>query len=635
MIDTALLDQTIATLTTYNGKTKIDPAFDNYKRGIEKAFIGFIHQCKTIPLAQQLDYITKEMKEKTGRMSAEIEKDSNQKRSWTLIFSLAALALERKRDLPQDHPEIAPIDKLLSGLSNGWVNGFGSIGFGITLNNEAIDDILNGLKSWILKYDTDRVELSKHDNILALYSSISALEEKLLGSRLTPSRFKEEMGFIKDHLISKFNELKNRLEVRKNTVPVLNPSKEILSEEDNLYTQFKQELNSLKIQQGQIQQNIDSFPQQHFNRVAKLHQFLENVPLERNQELMSQFWKHYDTPEKFNQLLFDLEIPENEKAGWNEYFKYQYGSYREQVTAILWTGSWGIPQFMGGIPSHTISLELLYKKCDAVLQPLRIIHSKLEKQKLILEAPASSQLINNIEEELKNLAMLKPAKIDFLADEYVNVIKHRSTNTFAKINTDIEELSKELEKQRKMVQSFKSIHEKIQLLKKNMDCSRLEGMFRLYLNAASIKLNQTSQPLPVDLPIALKIATLEHSIIRAQSNVLGLQLSLNQIALAFDHQKSNVIELVSKFIHDKENTWGHILLSIFSSSYKTMFDELKDALNEKTPDECLNKMIGALGITNEPKQEKELSTHFKELKKEALKVLSEDYIEEIPIVKPT
>lgn len=64
MLTDALLDRTVIILSSYNGQTKKDPAFDLYKLGIKNAFIRFIEQCKLLPLTQQLEHITKEMKEK-------------------------------------------------------------------------------------------------------------------------------------------------------------------------------------------------------------------------------------------------------------------------------------------------------------------------------------------------------------------------------------------------------------------------------------------------------------------------------------------------------------------------------------------------------------------------------------------
>ncbi|MCW8443263.1 hypothetical protein OQJ05_04250 [Fluoribacter gormanii] len=633
MLSDAILDETIATLSSYNGKTKNDPSFDKYKQGIKKALVDFINQCKSLPLAQQLDHITKEMKEKAGSMSAKIDNESNKKRSWTLIFALAALAIERKQDLPKDHQENASIDMLLSGLSNGWVNEFGSIGFGLTLNEEATNNILNGMKSWLQKFDIMQGEQTKHDTLLGLYTSISSLEEKFSSSYLTPKKFKDEMGTIKAQLIDKFNELKCNLEIKNRaSVQLIEPLKGLAPREDILYRQFKEQLDHLKKQQEQIQQNIRTFPQEQFKRIAQLQQLLKKQSSESENNQMEQFWKQYDTQERFNQLLSDLDIPENERTGWREYFKYQHGSYREQATSTLWTGGWGLPQFMGGIPSNTICIDVLRRKSDTAIKPLLVIHTRIEMQKMIPDKENPSQLLNSIKEDLESIGGLKNINMDLLGEELVDVLEHKTTNALTKINSEIEELNKRLEQHKKIVQSLKSIHEKIEVLKKHVDCSRVEDTFRLFLNEASNTINQTSQPFPVDLQTAKIITTLEHSVARAQSNVLGLQLSLNQMVKAFNHQKMNIIELVTQFIHAKENTLGHLLLSFFSSSYNIMFNELKDALNEKSTEDCLNKMKAALGITNAPHHNKEIASQFQKLKEEAQEVLSEEPIEEIPII---
>ncbi|PWY54787.1 hypothetical protein DGG96_14895 [Legionella qingyii] len=633
MLTDAILDETIATLSSYNGKHKNDPLFDNYKEGIKKALVDFINQCKRLPLAQQLNYIAKEMKEKTGSMSAKIDKVSGGKRSWTLVFAITALAIERKQNLPKDHPEIAFIDMLLSGLSNGWVNAFNWVGItGLRLNQEAINKVIDGMKGWIQKYDINQGEQTSHDILLALYTSLSSFEEKLTTLYLTPKKYKDEMGAIKALLTDKFNELKNKLENKNRpSVQLVDPLEKLAPKEDISYQRFKDQLNHLKMQQAQILQNINTFPQEQFNRITQLQQLLNEQPSVSSEDLMSQFWSQYDTQKKFNQLLIDLDIPENERSGWNEYFKYQHGSYQEQAISLLWTGRWGLPQFIGGIPSKTISLEILRSKNDTALKPLQIIQTQIERHKLIPDEEKPYHLIISIEDELNNLAELKKVKRDLL-EEVVDVISHKTTNALAKINSDIEELINNLEKQKKMIQSLKSIHEKIERLKKHVDCTSLEDSFRLFLDEASNKIRHTVLPLPSDLSIAKKIAALDFSIARAQENVQGLQLSINYMVKECKSQKSSVIVLVSDFIHTKENTLGHAFLSFFSSSYKSMFKELKEALNEESIEDRLNKIKAILGISNELRQEKEIASQFQKLKEEAQEVLSKKGIEEMPIL---
>jgi len=88
-------------------------------------------------------------------------------------------------------------------------------------------------------------------------------------------------------------------------------------------------------------------------------------------------------------------------------------------------------------------------------------------------------------------------------------------------------------------------------------------------------------------------------------------------------QKESVIQLVTQFVESKENTLGHTLLSIFSSSYRTLFDALKSTLEEKSPEIKFNKMKAVLGITDKPSQKKEIAGQFKKLKEKAEETLSD------------
>ncbi|QLZ69567.1 hypothetical protein FOLKNPGA_02361 [Legionella sp. PC1000] len=643
MLTDALLDRTVIILSSYSGQTKKDPSFDLYKLGIKNAFIGFIEQCKLLPLDQQFEHIAKEMKEKTGGMAAKIDQESSQKRTWTLVFTLAALALGRKQDLPANPPEMVPIDKLISGLSNGWVHGFGSIGFGLKLNEEAINNLIEGMKDWIQNFDINQDMQTQHEVLLALYAVACSLEEKLSSYRIVPKKFKDEMATIKILVANKFNELKNKLESESSLAPaefstqhasrseqVSNALQVLLPKEVTLHQQFKEQLEFLKKQQEERRQKINSFPQEKFNRLLKLHQLLKEQPSANKEDKMSEFWKKYNTQEKFNQLMDDLELSESEKPGWLEYFRYQHGSYAEQAISTLWIGSWGLPEFMGGVQSDMISLEVLLSKCETAQKPLKAIHA--EQQKIIPDEENPSQLIDSIEKDLKNLAGLKKIKIDSFDKQLLDSMKGDTTiNTLGKINSDIEELKENLVKQKIIIVSLKNIHEKIELLKKHVDCTDIEKTFALLLDEVINTMSYMEHPLPPDVPTAKKIAVLNSSIGRALDNVAGIQLSINHIVNTSSSHKLSMIKLVNQFVSSKENTWGHTLLLIFSPSYKKMFNELKEALTEKDTETSLNKIKAALDLTNEPANKKEIAKQFKGLKERAKETLDEENLGKMPV----
>ncbi|WP_392536837.1 hypothetical protein [Legionella sp. 227] len=632
MLTDLILNTAVTTLSTHNGKSKDDPNIGKYKQGI-RVLTQFITQCKEDKkLNQPLAHIAKEMKEGTGSLSAEIEKQSSGKRTWTLIFALAALAIERKQDLPKEHAEVESIDKLLSGLSNGWVNNFGSLGLtGVTFNKEAINNLLEGMTGWINKYDVKQGDQTKHEVLLALYAAASALEEKISSLKLVtvPDEYKKAMRTVKELIADKFKELKTQLELeRRQDAQVNGGLQELLPKEEVLYRQFKEQLTHLKAQQAQKQQELDT-SEEKFTRIDTLQKLLKS-PSVSEEEKIKLFWKEYSTQKQFNQLLVDLDVPEKEKTGWIEYFKYQHGSYREQAVSAFRTGSWGLFRFLGGVPSNTISLEVLTSKSDAAIKPLQAIHAQVEQQKLIPDEEKPSQLVNSIEKDLKNLDGLKKLKMESIEKEYLDVMEHKTTNTLEKINGDIEEFKKNLDKQKEILNSLKTIHEKIGKLKNHLDCTDVEKAFGLFLNEAANTISYMEHPLPSDIPAAAKITAIGRSIDRALVNVQGLQLSLNHMVKECTSQKENVIQLVTEFVSSKEKTWGHTLLSIFSPSYKIMFNELKSALDLNETEQSFNQVKAVLGITDEPSGEKRITSQFKELQEKAMEALGEEHIEDIP-----
>lgn len=624
MLTDTILDKAAATLSSYGENTKIDPDFAKYKKGIKNALIEFIMHCKEkLPLVQQLEYIAKEMEDKPNNMSATIDEQSDKKRTWTLAFALAALAIERKNDLPKDHQEIAPIDTLLAGLSNGWIKGF-------KFNSVAINDVLNGMKDWIQKYDINQNNQTRHEILLALYAAACAFEAKILSAGLLARPYKNDILIIKNLIANKFSELKQQLERESRQEKQIHDAfQKLISKEEVLYQQLKEQLVLLKKQQEQKQQELDT-AEEKCARLDKLQQLLNRQPSEgkdkekEEQEKMKLFWKVYSTQPKFEQLLADLEVPEQERPGWQQYFNYQHGSYLKQAAAAFWTGNWGPSKGWGGIASNTISVNVLLSKSNAAKEPLTAIQPQIKKQKLIPDAERPCQLIDDIEKELKNLIGLKKMEMDPLKAQLLDVMEHKKTNTLEKINSDIEAFKKNLEQQNETVKSLKEIHKKIEIMKKHTDCTDVEKAFGLFLNEAANTISYTQQPLPSNLPTAEKILALEQSIDRALNNVQGLQLSLNHMVKASRSQESNVIQLVTEFVKSKEATWGHTLLSFFSPAYRTMFDELKNAVTLNSPEESFNQVKAVLGITYETSKKKEINSQFKKLKEKAEEALCEE-----------
>lgn len=563
MLTDTILDKAAATLSSFGEKTKIDSDFAKYKKGIKNALIGFIkHSKEQLPLDQQLAFIGKEMEDKPNNMSATIDEQSDKKRTWTLAFALAALAIERKNDLPKDHQEITPIDTLLAGLSNGWVKGF-------NFNTVATHNVLNGMKDWIQKYDISQCNQTRHETLLTLYAAACAFEAKISSAGLLARPYKNDILIIKTLIATKFTELKQQLERESKQAKQINDAfQKLISKEEVLYQQFKEQLVLLKKQQEQKQQELDTSEEQ-CARIDKLQQLLNKQPSEGNdkekeeQEKMKLFWKEYPTQAKFDQLLADLEVPKQERPGWQLYFNYQHGSYLKQAAAAFWTGSWGPSKGWGGIASNTISVNVLLSKSNAAKEPLNAIQPQIKKHKLIPAGERPCQLIDDIEKELKNLTGLKKMEMDSLKAELLDVMEHKKTNILEKINSDIEAFKKNLEQQKETVKSLKEIHKKIELMKKHADCTDVEKSFGLFLNEAVSTLSYTQQPLPSHLSTAEKILALDKSIARALDNVQGLQLSLNHMVKASRSQESNVIQLVTEFVKSKEATWGHTLLSFF------------------------------------------------------------------------
>lgn len=113
------------------------------------------------------------------------------------------------------------------------------------------------------------------------------------------------------------------------------------------------------------------------------------------------------------------------------------------------------------------------------------------------------------------------------------------------------------------------------------------------------------------------------SIDRAIDNVEGIQRSLNLIVHA---KQKAMIALVNQFVNNKENTWGHKFLLIFSPAYKEMFNELKEAVSAKDPtkqESSFNRIKEILGLSEEQPSKKEIKKQFTLLQKQAKAALDD------------
>ena len=202
MLDKKILEATREALIKYKEKTNfVDKDIPKYISGIMGALNGFVSDGMALSAEERLAYVQREIDKPNG-IYEKLETGSNKKRTWSCIFALAALALQRQQSLPPNSPELEGLDQLLDTLSNGWVNSFTSWGIPKT---DIIEGIKQGLSLWIDRFDVEHQDAkSTMETLLYFYTIVCSLEKTIQGSRLVPADISVLLSTLKAKVEEKY-----------------------------------------------------------------------------------------------------------------------------------------------------------------------------------------------------------------------------------------------------------------------------------------------------------------------------------------------------------------------------------------------------------------------------------------------
>ncbi|ARM32102.1 hypothetical protein B0B39_00470 [Legionella longbeachae] len=171
-------------LQTYKGTTKTDGSIPLYIQGITTSLSGFIDKQSKDRDGNTFKKIA-EASSNGGELFIELEQKSGKKRTWTIVFSIGALAAFRKEKMESNSPEREHLDQIIDGLNQGWVEGFGGLSLsGISINQEVINKLLGGIEGWIKNLEPNKPDVHKFsETVIAAITLISILETKLIENK--------------------------------------------------------------------------------------------------------------------------------------------------------------------------------------------------------------------------------------------------------------------------------------------------------------------------------------------------------------------------------------------------------------------------------------------------------------------
>lgn len=171
-------------LQTYKGITKNDGAIPLYIQGITMSLSGFIDK-QSKDLNGDTFKKTAEASSNGGELFIELEEKSGKKRTWTTVFAIGALAALRKEKIGQHSPEHEPLDKIIDGLNQGWVEGFGGLSLsGISINEEVINKLLGGIEEWVKNLEPNKPNPQAFsETVIAAVTLVNILETKLIENK--------------------------------------------------------------------------------------------------------------------------------------------------------------------------------------------------------------------------------------------------------------------------------------------------------------------------------------------------------------------------------------------------------------------------------------------------------------------
>ncbi len=167
-------------LQTYKGTTKNDGGIPLYIQAITTSLSRFIDKQSKDLNGDTLKKAA-EASSNGGELFVELEESSGKKRTWTTVFAIGALAAFRKQKIGQDSSEQEHLDKIIDGLNQGWVEGFGGLSLsGISINEEVINKLLGGIEGWVKNLEPNKPSSQEFsETVIAATTLVNILETKL------------------------------------------------------------------------------------------------------------------------------------------------------------------------------------------------------------------------------------------------------------------------------------------------------------------------------------------------------------------------------------------------------------------------------------------------------------------------
>ncbi|KTD06389.1 hypothetical protein Lgra_3166 [Legionella gratiana] len=171
-------------LQTYKKATKNDAGIPSYVQGITNSLNEFFDKQSENLNGDTFKRIA-EASKNGGDLFTDLEEKSGKKRTWTTVFTIGALAKLRKEKIIKDSPEQEHLDKIIDGLNQGWVEGFGGLSLsGISINKEVMNKLLGGIEGWVKSMEPNKPspgEFSK--TVIAAITLVNLLETKLIENK--------------------------------------------------------------------------------------------------------------------------------------------------------------------------------------------------------------------------------------------------------------------------------------------------------------------------------------------------------------------------------------------------------------------------------------------------------------------
>lgn len=510
-------------------------------------FNGFIQEIKKQSPEKQLKFIAEQFENHIPDLES-------------FLFGVAAAATLRVKNLPDNHPEQKFIDTILAKLGDGLVNGFETKVLGKAVPRLGlINDIQNNLDKWLKAFEIETAGSTSHETLLVAYCTICFFEANLPDSGLLNGK-RKDLAMMKQEIQQKFSQL-------------VQENKDLISPAD--LSQISAVVHEITPQK-KFEDKLETIA-----KVSRLRA-LDDVIGPKSKNPMVNFWRYYNTQEKFTQLMTDLELSSKEKEYWQVHFNW---NVLNEVSAKVKIEA---PEGLGGLPPNVFTLDKLrFKNLQAI--------ANLGENRGNYD-PSIEEVVQNIKNELGHLEEIEKRDMETIQSmhERSKSTKGISTNALGDLFKEIKEFQAYLSSQKEYLVHLNSIHSLIQQLNKsNVPTQGLVRHFEEILDQVISSLPQIDKEIP-KLPRE-KIAYVNQLLEEAEETTKVIHADLDHLVQRMNKaapKSSDLITAAAQFVDKHEKSFGHILLCWFSSTYKEMFESIKNGADNKDSVQIASVLVG-------------------------------------------